>query len=94
MAITASNARRELFPLIKQVNDDRSPVEIITRGGDRAYLVAADDFESMTETDYLLHAPANARRLLESVANVRRRQHLTVKTMEELSALVDENGPQ
>ena len=31
MAITASEARKNLFPLIEQVNDDRIPIEI-TRG--------------------------------------------------------------
>lgn len=90
MAITASDARRQLFPLIKQVNDDRSPVEIITRSGDRAYLVAADDFESMTETDYLLHSPSNAARLLEAIADVRSGQRLAAKTPDDLAALADE----
>ena len=28
MAITASEARKNLFPLIQQVNDDRAPIEI------------------------------------------------------------------
>ena len=28
MAITASEARKNLFPLIEQVNEDRTPVEI------------------------------------------------------------------
>ena len=28
MAITASEARKNLFPLIEQVNNDRQPVEI------------------------------------------------------------------
>src|SRR5580700_6824921 len=46
MAITATEARKRLFPLIKQVNEDRAPVEIISNHG-RAYLVAADDYESM-----------------------------------------------
>ncbi|HEX4258899.1 MAG TPA: type II toxin-antitoxin system prevent-host-death family antitoxin, partial [Streptosporangiaceae bacterium] len=38
VAITASEARKKLFPLIKQVNDDRAPVEIVSNHG-RAYLV-------------------------------------------------------
>lgn len=42
--------------MIKQVNDDRAPVEIVSNGG-LAYLVAADDYESMAETDYLLRSP-------------------------------------
>lgn len=34
MSITASEARKNLFPLIEQVNDDRTPVEITSRRGD------------------------------------------------------------
>ena len=34
MAITASEARKNLFPLIQRVNDDRTPVEITSKHGD------------------------------------------------------------
>jgi antitoxin YefM len=89
MAITASEARKRLFPLIKQVNDDRAPVEIISNHG-RAYLVAAEDYESMAETDYLLRSPANAARLLAAADDVRRGRPLISKTIEELKAVADE----
>jgi antitoxin YefM len=89
MAITATEARRRLFPLIKEVNDDRKPVEIISKEG-RAYLVAADDYEAMEETDYLLRSPANAARLLAAAEDVRKGHRLITKTMEELEALAAE----
>ena len=89
MAITASEARKRLFPLIKQVNDDRAPVEIVSNSG-RAYLVAADDYESMAETDYLLRSPANAARLMAAADDVRRGRALITRTMEELQAVADE----
>jgi len=92
MAITATEARKRLFPLIKQVNEDRAPVEIISNHG-RAYLVAADDYESMEETDYLLRSPANAARLTAAADEVRRGRTLVTKTMEELEALADEGEP-
>ena len=92
MAITASEARKRLFPLIKQVNDDRAPVEIISNHG-RAYLVAADDYESMEETDYLLRSPANATRLMAAADDVRRGRQLLSKNMAELEALADEDDP-
>ena len=66
MAITASEARKNLFPLIEQVNDDRAPVEITSKKG-RAVLMAAEDWESWQETAYLFRSPANARRLLDAV---------------------------
>jgi antitoxin YefM len=89
MAITASEARKRLFPLIKQVNDDRAPVEIVSNSG-RAYLVAADDYESMAETDYLLRSPANAARLMAAAEDVRHGRALITTTMEELQAADDE----
>jgi antitoxin YefM len=92
MAITATEARKRLFPLIKQVNDDRAPIEIISNHG-RAYLVAADDYESMAETDYLLRSPANAARLMAAAEQVRRGHALITKTMDELRVLADEDGP-
>lgn len=67
MAITASEARKNLFPLIEQVNDDRSPVEITSRRGD-AVLLSRADYDALEETAHLLRSPANARRLLESLA--------------------------
>ena len=69
MAITASEARKRLFPLIEQVNADQEPVEILSKGG-TAFLVSEAQFRSMTETAYLLRSPANAQRLLASVAEL------------------------
>lgn len=66
MAITASEARKNLFPLIEKVNDDRSVIEINSRRGD-AVLMSRADFDALQETAYLLRGPRNARRLLESL---------------------------
>jgi antitoxin YefM len=70
VALTASQARKNLFPLIEQVNDDRQPVEITSKRGD-AVLMARVDYDALQETAYLLRAPANAQRLLESLAQAR-----------------------
>jgi antitoxin YefM len=67
MAITASEARKNLFPLIEQVNDDRQPIEITSKRGD-AVLISRADYEALTETAWLLRGPANATRLFESLA--------------------------
>lgn len=89
MAITASEARSRLFPLIQQVNDDHAPVRISSRGGD-AVLMSADDYDSWQETIYLLRSPANARRLMEAVARDRAGSAGITKTMEELESLAGE----
>jgi antitoxin YefM len=70
MAITASEARKNLFPLIEQVNADRKPVEITSRRGD-AVLLAKSDYDELQETAFLLRVPANAQRLLESLDEAR-----------------------
>jgi antitoxin YefM len=70
MAINAREARKNLFPLIEQVNADRTPVEITSERGD-AVLLAMDDYRALEETAYLLRAPANVRRLLESLDQAR-----------------------
>lgn len=87
MTISASEARRDLFPLIKRVNDDHTPVRISSKGGD-AVLMSADDYESWQETIYLLRSPANARRLMEAIAYDKEGSPSVVKTMEELQELV------
>jgi antitoxin YefM len=89
VAVSASEARSRLFPLIQQVNDDHVPVRISSKGGD-AVLMSAEDFDSWQETIYLLRSPANARRLMEAVARDKSGQSAVVKTMEELKALAGE----
>ncbi|MFC9693571.1 type II toxin-antitoxin system Phd/YefM family antitoxin [Kribbella sp. NPDC056951] len=71
MAITASAARKNLFPLIQQVNEDHTPVEITSKGGD-AVLISLDDYRALEETAHLLRVPENARRLLESLQQAQR----------------------
>ncbi|GAC1592174.1 MAG: type II toxin-antitoxin system prevent-host-death family antitoxin [Acidimicrobiales bacterium] len=77
MAITASEARKNLFPLIEQVNADRTPVEITSRRGD-AVLLSRDEYDALQETAHLLRSPRNARRLLEGLdqaASGQRQEH-------------------
>jgi antitoxin YefM len=71
MAITASEARRKLFPLIEQVNEDHVPIEITSKHG-TAILMAADEYAAWEETAHLFRSPANARRLLDAAEAARR----------------------
>lgn len=48
MAISASEARQKLFPLIRQVNEDQEAVEITFQGG-TAFLVPENTWRSMPE---------------------------------------------
>ncbi|MFJ8748449.1 type II toxin-antitoxin system Phd/YefM family antitoxin [Streptomyces sp. NPDC102441] len=69
MSITAGEARKNLFPLIEKVNEDHAPVHITSRAGN-AVLMSEEDFASWQETICLMRSTANARRLLESIAEV------------------------
>lgn len=70
-AITATEARKNPFGLIQEVNDDHNAVEVVSRHGN-AILLSKADYDSMTETAYLLRNPANAQRLLASIERARR----------------------
>lgn len=59
-AITASEARKHLFPLVKQVNEDHDTVEIVSKGGN-AVLMSKEDYDSLMTTVRLLSGPDGAR---------------------------------
>jgi antitoxin YefM len=66
MSIPASTARANLFPLIKQVNEDQEAV-LITSNAGNAVLVSESEWENMLEMQYLLSTPANRDWLLKSI---------------------------
>ena len=86
MSITASEARRNLFPLIQQVNDDRTVVEIVSRRGN-AVLMSADEYAAMEETAHLLRSPENARRLLAAYTDALEGRNLVDRDLSELEAM-------
>lgn len=68
--ISYTRARSKLATTMEQVCDDHSPV-IITRKSERSVvMMSLEDYEALEETAYLLRSPKNARRLLESVAEL------------------------
>ena len=66
MSIPASTARQNLFPLIKQVNEDQEAV-LITSNAGNAVLVSESEWESMLEMQYLLSTPANRDWIMKSI---------------------------
>ncbi|MCL2802949.1 MAG: type II toxin-antitoxin system Phd/YefM family antitoxin [Micrococcales bacterium] len=62
MSVTASEARRTLFPLLKQVNDDQVAIRIVSRHG-AAVLMPAEEYDAWQETAHLFASAANAKRL-------------------------------
>ena len=73
MAITASEARRDLFGLIERANLDHTEVEIISKRGS-AVLMSKDEYDALVETSHLLRSPKNAIRLLSALESAREGQ--------------------
>ena len=72
MRVTSySELRRNLAAEIDRVSADREPVVITRdRGKPMAVLMSMEDFASYEETRHLLKSPANAERLLSSIAEL------------------------
>jgi antitoxin YefM len=69
-AITYTHARSHLAETMEKVCDDHAPV-IITRKNERSVvMISLEDYQALEETAYLLRSPKNARRLLESIAEL------------------------
>ena len=68
--ITYTSARGNLAQTMKKVCDDHAPVIITRKASQPVVMMSLEDFEALEETAYLLRSPKNARRLLESVAEL------------------------
>jgi antitoxin YefM len=68
--ITYTSARGNLAKTMKRVCDDHSPVIITRKAAKPVVMMSLEDYQALEETAYLLRSPKNARRLLESVAEL------------------------
>jgi antitoxin YefM len=70
-AISYTEARENLAATMDKVCEDHNPV-IITRSRRPAVvMMSLEDYQSLEETAYLMRSPANARRLLESIRELK-----------------------
>jgi antitoxin YefM len=67
-SLNYTSVRADLARTMDRVNDDRTPVLITRQRGRSAVLMSLEDYNSLTETMYLLRSPKNAARLAESMA--------------------------
>jgi antitoxin YefM len=70
--ITYTAARTRLAATMKKVCDDHEPVIITRQKEESVVMLSLEDFKALEETAYLLRVPKNARRLLESIAELER----------------------
>ncbi len=55
---------------MSKVCDDHSPVVITRKTAQPVVMISLEDYAALEETAYLLRSPKNARRLLESIAEL------------------------
>lgn len=66
----APSAGANLAKTMDEVCENHEPV-IITRSGESSVvMIALEDYKALEETSYLLRSPRNAKRLLESIAEL------------------------
>ncbi|MBE1555222.1 type II toxin-antitoxin system Phd/YefM family antitoxin [Sporosarcina limicola] len=66
--INATNARKDLFNLIRETNESSTPIEINSKNGD-AILVSKSDWESIHETLYIYSVPDLTESILQDEAS-------------------------
>lgn len=69
-ATSYTAARANLAKTMERVCNDHAPVIITRKRESPVVMISLEDFQAMEETAYLLRSPANARRLLESIAEL------------------------
>jgi len=69
-AISYTTARANLSKTMEKVCNDHAPVIITRKSEPPVVMISLEDYQAMEETTYLLRSPANARRLLESIAEL------------------------
>lgn len=80
-AISYTAARANLARTMEKVCDDHSPVIITRKSKTPVVMMSLEDYEAMEETTYLLRSPANARNLLESIAELESGQGVEKKLL-------------
>ena len=65
-AINATNARRDLYKLISDVNSNSIPITITNNRGKNAVLLSEDDWNALQETIYLNSIPGMVESIIES----------------------------
>jgi antitoxin YefM len=66
--LTISDVRKNFAAVVDAVIDDAEECVIPRGGGKAVVIVSLDEWNAMKETLHVMNSPADARRLLESIA--------------------------
>nr|VFJ57285.1 MAG: antitoxin YefM [Candidatus Kentron sp. FW] len=69
-AINYTVARANLSKTMERVCNNHDPLIITRKREPPVVMISLEDYRAMEETAYLLRSPANARRLLASIAEL------------------------
>jgi antitoxin YefM len=69
--ITYTSARNNLASTMKQVCDDHDPIIVTRKNNEAVILMSLEDYESLNETAYLMQSPENAKRLIDSIEELK-----------------------
>jgi len=68
--VSMTEFRANMAKYFDQVEADRAELVVTRQGRESLVVMTLSDFESMSETEYVLSNPANARMLQESIAEL------------------------
>jgi antitoxin YefM len=68
--LSVSEARTNLNAVLDRIVADKAPIAITRAKGEGVVMVSESEWVSIKETLYLLQSPSNAKRLLDSVAEL------------------------
>ncbi len=69
--LSLTEARNNIKAMFDSVYLDNEEVVIHRKGKESVVVISLDDYNALTETNYLLRSPANRENLLESLAELR-----------------------
>ncbi|HEV2865555.1 MAG TPA: type II toxin-antitoxin system prevent-host-death family antitoxin [Allosphingosinicella sp.] len=69
-SLSFSETRANLKAVMDRVVDDCVPVAVTRRGGRGVVMISQKEWDSIEETLYLLKSPANAKVLMEAIAEL------------------------
>ncbi len=69
-AISYTAARQNLAKTMESVCKDHAPIIVTRKASESVVIISLEDYSALEETAYLLRSPKNARRLIESIAQL------------------------
>jgi antitoxin YefM len=70
-ATSVTDFRKNIAAMMDEVADDHVPLIVTRSGKDNVVVVSQRDWDGMQETLYLMSSPANAKRLLRSIEELK-----------------------